>query len=187
MGLIFQFTQNLISEKQRDREVRFPLCNSTCYQISACIDFCVAISLLIVAFLYLSSNSAVYENQTQSDNDELYESIFANMANPAVLWTPVVWVSAIDVLFVCGESLHVQETSSINISLWESSPVASDLNYRGNVWRNVSVCCRDWQLALFEVRSHVRMFEAGRETRQWHLSCALNIWRGFKQSNISAK
>lgn len=46
---------------------------------------------------------------------------------------------------------------------------------------------RDWQLALFEVCLCVRVFEVGIEKRQWHLSCALNIWRGFKQSNMSAK
>lgn len=50
----------------------------------------------------------------------------------------------------------------------------------------------DWQLVLFEVCVCVSVwvcvcvgFEVGRgKKKQWHHSCALNIWRGFKQPNI---
>lgn len=105
------------------------------------------------------------------------------MANLVVLWTPVVW-----------ESLQVQEVTSININISEeSSPVALKLQRKH--WKErgfllfppLMFVVADWQLALFEVCSRARVFEVGWEKRQWHLSCALNIWRGFKQSDISAK
>lgn len=105
---------------------------------------------------------------------------FTNTANLVVLWTLVVWVS-----------LRVEELTNINICVSESprqSPWKLQRKRRRNEALFLSMfVVGDWQLALFEVCSCVRVFEVGWEKRQWHLSCALNIWRGFKQSNISAK